>query len=266
MDAVVAGGKHRALHAVLQFAHISRPVVAHQQIDRTGGNPLDILVVLGIQLVDEMLRQQDDVAFAPRQRRHVDREDVQAIIEVLAEELLLHEFLQIAAGGGQEPHVGVQLLGSADPRKGPLLDETQQLDLGLEGEVADLVQEKRPALGAFRPADAAAHRAGEGALLMAEQLALDERFRQRRAIERDKRLVLAGRKRDDGAGDHLLAGAAGAADQYRGVRRRDLVDLSIDLLHLPAIADELAGIAVQHPAQFAVLRQQRLPLFMQLDI
>jgi hypothetical protein len=46
--------------------------------------------------------------------------------------------------------------------------------------LADLVEEERAAVGLLEAADAAAVGAGEGALLVAEELGLEERLRDRR--------------------------------------------------------------------------------------
>ena len=60
-----------------------------------------------------------------------------------------------------------------------------------------------------------AHRAGEGALLVAEQLALEHAGRERRAVDAHERLVLARRVDVDGVRDQLLAGAGLAAQEHR---------------------------------------------------
>ena len=83
---------------------------------------------------------------------------------------------------------------------------------------------------------------GERALAMAEQLALDQRLGQRPAVDRDERLVGPQAVLMHGPGDQLLAGAGFAQDQHGRVRRRDLLDQPLDLLHAAAAADQL-GLA-----------------------
>jgi hypothetical protein len=63
--------------------------------------------------------------------------------------------------------------------------------------------------------------AGERALLVTEQLALDQVVGQRAAVDRDE-VAAAPRQRVGGAGQHLLAGAAVALDQDRHRRAGDL--------------------------------------------
>ena len=63
---------------------------------------------------------------------------------------------------------------AADALDDALLQHAQEPDLHGGRRVADLVEEDRPAVGLLEAARAAPARAGERALLVAEQLALDE--------------------------------------------------------------------------------------------
>ena len=56
--------------------------------------------------------------------------------------------------------------------------------------------------------------AGKCSVLVAEQLALDQRVRDRGAVQRHKRVAAVQSLRMDGAGEQFLAGAAFAADQH----------------------------------------------------
>src|SRR5579864_7773550 len=74
--------------------------------------------------------------------------------------------------------------------------------------------ENRAAVALLELADAAAVGAGEGALLVPEQLALQQVLRDGRAVEGQERGLSAGAVLVDGAGDKLLAGAALPGDQH----------------------------------------------------
>ena len=63
-------------------------------------------------------------------------------------------------------------------------------------------------------------RAGERAALVTEQLALEQRLGQRRAVEAQERLRRARRAPVHGLGEHLLADAGLAEDQHADRRRR----------------------------------------------
>ena len=73
--------------------------------------------------------------------------------------------------------------------------------------------------------------AGERALLVAEQLALEQVLGQRGAVLADEELVAPRALIVHGRGDELLAGAGLALDEHGGARVDDLVELAEDLLH-----------------------------------
>jgi hypothetical protein len=79
-------------------------------------------------------------------------------------------------------------------------------------------------------------RAGERALQVAEELALDEFRRDRRAVHLDERAVAPRRQRMDRARDEFLAGAVLSRDEDAGIRRPhafEPLDESADRRRLP---------------------------------
>ena len=84
-----------------------------------------------------------------------------------------------------------------------------------------LASSKRPGLRADR--------AGEGAALVAEELALDQVLGDRRAVDLDERLVAARRVLVQRARDELLAGAALAGDEHGGRRVGDALEHGVEL-------------------------------------
>ena len=78
---------------------------------------------------------------------------------------------------------------AADPEHLPLLEHAQQLDLDRERHLADLVEQHRAAVGGLEQPGLGLRRAGERAALVAEQLALEQRLRERRAVEPQERLA-----------------------------------------------------------------------------
>ena len=105
-----------------------------------------------------------------------------------------------------------------------VLEDVQQLGLQRRLHLADLVEEDRAGVRLLELADPRRRGAGERALLVAEQLALEELRGQRRAVDLDERPVLARRPLVDGAGHQLLADAALAADEHRDVAVGHLLD------------------------------------------
>ena len=73
-----------------------------------------------------------------------------------------------------DAHVDLDRLVAAHALELALLQHAQELDLHLQRQVADLVEEQRAAVGELEAALPPRHGAGERALLVAEQLALEE--------------------------------------------------------------------------------------------
>ena len=97
--------------------------------------------------LQEVLREQQDVAGARAQRRHRNRDDVDAVEQILAEPLLLDLGLEVAVGRGDDARLERHLLVAADRADLALLEDAQQLDLHLERHLADLVEEDRAGAG-----------------------------------------------------------------------------------------------------------------------
>jgi len=130
---------------------------------------------------------------------------------------------------------------AADAHDRALLEDAQQLALRVEGQLADLVEEQR------------AGRCGleEARLRAAEQLVLDERLGQRRAVEPDERTGAPRAESVDLLGDDLLADA-GLADHEHGDRRRcDALGERHHLLH-QRIDDDRLGIGAAGRARVAI--------------
>jgi hypothetical protein len=87
-----------------------------------------------------------------------------------------------------------------------------------------------------------AHRAGEGAALVAEQRRLGQRRRDRAAVDDHERLLGAGARQVQGLRDQLLAGAGLAVDQHRQIGRRDLREPVEDRAHPGALRHQRAEL------------------------
>ncbi len=123
-------------------------------------------------------------AFA--QRRHAQAQHVEPVVQILAEAALRHRRFQVHMRGGEHAHVQLYRLARTHPHQGAFLQQTQQAGLGIERQVADLVEENRAAAGGLEMPDAPRICAGEGATLLAEQFGLHQVPRQRTAIDGDE--------------------------------------------------------------------------------
>ncbi len=105
-------------------------------------------------------------------------------------------------------------------------------------------------------------RAREGAFFVAEDLALEQRLGNGRAVQRDVRLQGPRAELMDGLRDEFLARAGLAPDEHRGSGRRSLFNGAIHLAHGWALTDEAAEAALlaQLPPQDLDLAQRVRPL------
>ena len=177
----------RPLDDVAQLAHVARPVVLLEHPHRLLIDAGDRLLIAQVELVQERLHQQRQIVAPVAQRRQADREHVQAVEQVFAQLALLHRFERIDVGRGDDAHVDRLLVPAAEAAEAALLQHAQQLDLRRRRHLADLVEKQRAAIGELEAALAAIGRAGERALLVAEDLALEQRFGNGGAVDGDKR-------------------------------------------------------------------------------
>ena len=185
-----------------------------------------------------MLGEQLDVALTIPKRRKHDRENVEAVVEVVAETALPDRGLGRAIARRNDPNVDRNHLRSADANLRSCFEHPQEPDLELDRHLRDLVEKQRAARAALEVADVQLVRAGETAALMTEQLALDELWRDRAAIEREKGLFLAPAELVNRGRDLLLAGAALANQQHAGIGDGDACHQVVHALHGGGIADQ----------------------------
>src|SRR5207245_1149303 len=184
------GGEHdHRFDEVAQLAHVAGPVGVHQDLERLRGDAVELAVVGGRELRDEAPHQERDVRPPLAQRRQIDVEDVEAVEEVVPEAAQGDLLLQGLVGRGDDAHVHLDRLRAADAEEGTVLEHTQQLHLRRRGHLPHLVEEDRAAVGQLEPAQSALGGTRERALLVAEQLALEQRIGDRRAVHRDERLA-----------------------------------------------------------------------------
>jgi hypothetical protein len=107
------------------------------------------------------------------------------------------------------------LLRRADGPDLPLLQHAEELALQGQRHLRHLVEEERAAVGDLEEPLLLLVRAGEAALLVAEELALEQVLRHRGAVLADEELVAPARAVVHGGGDELLADAGLPLDEHR---------------------------------------------------
>ena len=246
---------------ILQLADIPAPSLRLQDLRGFGFNPRQGPVILFGKTLQEQLGQRHDVLFAFPERRQGDVDGVDAVVEVLAEPSLPDQCRQIHIGRADQPDVHRNRLCAAHPYHAPVLDDPQQLGLQVQRDVADFIQEQRPAVGLLELAYVIGMRIGESALHMAEQFAFKQRLRDGAGIHRHHRLPVPEAVGVDLVREHILAGTVLAGDQHGRIGRGDLVECFADVGHGFGSAPEhhgrpRPGIPAQRPAGLIPSRGQ----------
>src|SRR5215475_2626812 len=191
-----------------------------------------------------MAHQQWDVLAALSERWQANREGVEPVIQIFAEAALGYGFGQVGVGYGDDAHVYAHGGRIPDRFEFFLLQHAQQFRLAWQREAVDLVEDDRSAIGQFETALAILDRACEGAFLVSEQLAFEQRFGQRGAIDLDQRPGAPAAMKMDCLGDQFLPGPALALNQNRGLGLRHQADQAADLAYLRALPDDAGKVKV----------------------
>ena len=174
----------------------------------------------------------------------MDRENVQAIVEIATEFAIQHHLFEIAVGGGDQAHVGLDQLVAAQTFKFLLLQHAQQFGLQFQRHIAYFVKEQRAFIRQFETTNALGAGTGKRAALVTEQVAFQQARRHCRAVHFHHPAVITAAQVMDGAGNQLFAGAGFTEDQHRTVAWGDHLHLLEDVEHRFATTDDFAKLAV----------------------
>ena len=118
--------------------------------------------------VNKALGEHRDIGYPITQRRHLDWEHIEPIVQIHAEFALVHQMLQILVRRRDNPHIGLHAGITAHPLERMLLQHPQQFYLHGQGHITNLVQEQSAALGEFKAPLPRAIGPGKGALFVPE--------------------------------------------------------------------------------------------------
>ena len=221
-----------------------------------------VLLVTLPELVEEVVAQQRNILGALAQRRHTQRNGVDPEVQIFPQPAFTQRGIQVDIGRADEAEVDVHDAIAANRPVLALLQNAQELGLEIRRHLADLVEQQRAPLGHLEEAFLVQRRARERALLVAEELRLDQIFGDRRAVDLDERPLRPLAVVVDGVGDQFLARAVLALDEDVRLARRDALDELEQILHLLALADDVVEPVpiVQPLFQLLVLVEERLLL------
>ena len=167
---------------------------------------------------------------------------IQPVEQVFPEPALPDLFLQVPVGGRYDPHIDLDGLWAAQPFEFSVLDDPKQLGLKFHRHLADLVEEQGAVVGKFEAPHLPFMGAGECALFPPEELAFDEVRRERRAVDRYHRPLLAAAHAVNGARYYSLPRAGLAKEEHGRVLGRHLFDAEEYMLKSIASPDDLADV------------------------
>src|SRR5262249_45825377 len=157
-----------------ELADVAGPTVGLERGEGVVGTTYDVLLQAFVELGDDVGDEERNVTGALAQRRDSQRGHGEPIEKILAGGCPGGFLLEVAVGRRDEANVDFDRLEAADALELALLDRAQQLDLHFDGDLADLVEEQSSVIGELEAAGLARRRAGERALLVAEQLRFHE--------------------------------------------------------------------------------------------
>src|ERR1700733_14456330 len=229
------------LYNGLELPDITRKGILQQFLLRLGRKGFLLELVLLAETIDEMLCKDEDIVASFPQGGEGDRQTDEPVVEILAEVLALYFFQQILMGRNDDAYVNFCHAVAADTGDLPFLQYAEQLGLKVDIELADLIQEEGALVGLFEFSEPAGDGAGEGPLLMTEELAFNEVLWDGSDIDRDKRQLMTVRVIMDRLGDHFFTGAGLTRDRYGDIGLRRLFYEGKYLLDLLALAKDQLG-------------------------
>src|SRR5207342_1743102 len=136
-----------------------------------------------------MLRKQQDIGAAIAQRRDRHVHDAQAKKQVRAKTPRSDKPFERLMCRRDYAHIHSAVAYAANAPHSLVFEELEQLALRLRLHVADLIKKQRAAVRSFNETELTGMCVGEGSPLVAEEFGLQQRARNRGAVDLHERLV-----------------------------------------------------------------------------
>src|SRR5262245_954880 len=185
--------------------------------------------------------QQRNVFGAITKWRDLNWNHGKAEVQVLSEVSFFDFFFEVLVGRGDDPYVDFDRTSRSKSFDFALLQHSQYFGLCLGAHVADFVEKDRAAVGLFELADLFLRRSRKRSLLVAEQLRLDQLFRNSRAIDLNEPLAAPQAVAVDRSSHELFADPALALNQHGGICWRSPANGRHHLLQGRTVADHLVA-------------------------
>ena len=233
------GERDGAIDLVLELAHVAGPGEASQEVERRRREARHGFPVPGGGRSQEAGGEDRDVLEAFAERRKVDREGRETVVQVLTELAPTHHGGEIAIRRRDHARIDVAGARVAERHHLAVLEDAQELRLHRCGHLAHFVEEDRPAGRGLEEPALIAGRPRERPPAVAEELALEERLREGRAVDGDERGAGTRARRVDAPRHELLPGARVALDEDGDGRGGGALHETEDLRHPRPAPDHL---------------------------
>ena len=170
-----------------QLANVPRPRLGTQPGAGAFAEALRRQAVGLGESAEEVLRETGDVLASLAQRRDLDDQNREPVVEVQAEGALLHQAPEIRLCRRDQLHVDVAGLHRAESPHLLLLDRLEHLALHRPGQRIDFVEEEGPSGSGLEQPRLHPLGVGEGAGLEAEEFGLEHGLGDRGAVDVDER-------------------------------------------------------------------------------
>src|ERR1019366_10232283 len=171
--------------------------------------------------IQEVLCEQRNVCAPLTKGRNYYMENVEAVVKILPEPAFANPFRKISIGCGKYPDIEADLLIPPEPLYFPLLKDAEELGLGGNRHIADLIEKDRALLRSFKLAGSGLYGPGKCASRMPKKLSFQQCFRNRAAIYRDERAAGTVACAVNFTSHNLFAGSRLAFDQHCAVTGGD---------------------------------------------
>ncbi|MNP11419.1 hypothetical protein D3C76_1036040 [compost metagenome] len=200
---VVVTKQGRPLQHITQLTDIARPGMLAEQ-----DQSFIVEFMLAVEFFQDRFAERRHVVEPLAQGRYLNRQDIQAVIQVGSKLTPGHGCGKVGGGGGNHPHIALHHIVGTHRFVFLFLQHPQQFALQGQGHVADLIEEQRTALGNLQFArPPLALGPGESARRGAEKLGFEQGFGDCGTVDADKRLVRPRRGGMNGVGQQFFAGA-----------------------------------------------------------
>ena len=183
--------------------------------------------------------QERNVVTAFAQGWHVNGDHAEPIIQVFPETAFGNLLFKFFVCGRNDADIHIRFFGAADRAHLSFLQDSIELHLHGKAHIADLIEEKRAAMGRLEQALAVFVSAGESSLHVTEQFRLQESLWERAAVNGDEGSLGPNAVLVNGAGHQFFAGPALPGDENAARLRRNGLNHVEDSAHVRTLSDDV---------------------------